>query len=130
MSNTSRISWVFAAVGRCKPNLTLACIDLPQPWTKLLSFDAGERKDAVAQQCEYIREWSARSVKNFFCVVIPDDAEKPRLENYKLAVESYGALGKVAEENEARILFEGWLSKLVFEWVDTARDVGWLMALF
>ncbi len=87
--------------------LKLACVDLPD-WPSLLAVDAGQRKAGVAKVAEFIRDWSERNVRNFFCVVIPNDPELPRLDNYKLAVESFGALGAVAEKTGSRIVIEGW----------------------
>jgi len=77
-------------------------------WPKLMSSDAGKRKEAVARNTEYVTKLASLGCKRYFTVAIPEDAAKPRLENYKLAVEGYGELARNIEKTGAKILFEGW----------------------
>jgi len=77
-------------------------------WPQIMSADAAKRKDAIAKNTEYIKGLSAAGCKRYFCVVIPEDVAKNRLENYKLAVEGYGELGRAAEKFGATIVIEGW----------------------
>lgn len=88
--------------------LKVGSVDLPQKWADLMSLDAGKRKDAVAQQTAFVNKWAEKGAKAFFVVAIPEDVAKPVAENYALAVETYGALGKAAATAGAKILFEGW----------------------
>jgi len=90
-----------------KAGLRVGTVDLLNA-RALLSPDGGKRKEAVAQNLDYLKTCVAHGAKLFFTVAMPEDVEKPRAENHKLAVESFGALGAAAREAGARILFEGW----------------------
>ena len=74
----------------------------------LLSPDAAKRRDAVARNTDFMRNMAGAGAKLFFVVIVPEAPDRPRLENYKLAVESYAQLGAAAEKLGARILIEGY----------------------
>jgi sugar phosphate isomerase/epimerase len=90
-----------------KAGLTVGTVDL-QNARALLSPDAAKRKDAVAQNLAYIKASAENGAKLFFTVAMPEDVEKTRADNHKLAVESFGQLGAAAKAVGGRVLFEGW----------------------
>ena len=77
-------------------------------WQGWMSPDAAKRADAVAQNQEYIEACAKMGVKNFFCVLLPEKPENPRAENFALAVESLGQMMPTLEENDARLVIEGY----------------------
>ncbi len=77
-------------------------------WTEMMSPDAGKRREAVAQNADYIRACAAAGAKTFFICMIPEDPARPRAENFAYMVESYGELKAVFEDNEAYLVIEGW----------------------
>lgn len=77
-------------------------------WTEMMSPDAGKRREAVAQNAEYIRACAAAGASVFFICMIPEDPSRPRAENFAYMVESYGELKAVFEDNDARLVIEGW----------------------
>ena len=87
--------------------IDVVSVDLPD-WPALLSPDAGKRKAAVETCGGYIREMAANGVKVFFMVAIPEDGALPGKENFRLAVESLGALAAVAEAVGTMVVLEGW----------------------
>jgi sugar phosphate isomerase/epimerase len=87
--------------------LRVGTVDLPGG-KALLTADAGARRDAVAKAADYIATSSAAGAKLFFTVVMPENPDQAVAEIHKLAVESFGELGKTAEAAGAKILFEGW----------------------
>ena len=56
----------------------------------LMSPDESKRKDAVAKIAESIKTLGEAGAKAFFTVAIPEDRDAKRLDNHKLAVESFG----------------------------------------
>ncbi len=74
----------------------------------LLSPDPGQRRDAVAQNADYIRDCAAIGAKNFFICMIPQDPSRPRAENFGYMIDSFGELRAAFEENDARLVIEGW----------------------
>lgn len=93
--------------------LRIGTVDLLD-WAAMLSTDAAKRKDAVARNTEFVKKHAAAGARLFFTIVMPEAPADPKekrlsqLENYKLAVESYGALGQAAEQAGASVLIEGW----------------------
>ena len=77
-------------------------------WGEMMSPDAGKRKDAVAQNAEYIRACAAAGAKTFFICMVPEDPSRKRAENFAYMVESYGALRATFEEIDAHLVIEGW----------------------
>jgi sugar phosphate isomerase/epimerase len=74
----------------------------------LLAKDAGKRKENIAKSVQYVKEASAAGAKVFFGVVIPGDPTAKRVDNYKIAVESYAPICEAAAGAGATIAFEGW----------------------
>ena len=77
-------------------------------WGEMMSPDAGKRRQAVAQNADYIRACAAVGVSVFFICMIPEDPSRERAENFGYMVESYGELRSVFEENDAYLVIEGW----------------------
>ncbi len=77
-------------------------------WQAMMSPDAGERKDAVAENAAYIQRCVDAGVSTFFICMIPQDPARPRSENFAWMVESYGELRASFEANDAYLVIEGW----------------------
>ena len=100
--NADEVGKTFVDAG-----LLLGSVDLPD-YHGLASPDTGRRAEAAAVNTEYIRKCVAFGAKNFFVVVQVEDVERSRAENFKYAVEGYGALADVLEECDAWIVIEGF----------------------
>src|SRR5262245_12741740 len=87
--------------------LRLGSVDLAE-WQGMISADKGKRAEAIARNSEYIRACAAAGAVNHFLVMLPEDPSRPRAENFGYMVESFGELAPVFEENQARIVIEGW----------------------
>ncbi len=87
--------------------LRIGSIDLAE-WQGMISPDKDKRTAAIAQNAAYIRACSANGPMNYFLVMLPDDPELPRAENFKYMVESFGELVPVLEESGSHIVIEGW----------------------
>ena len=85
----------------------LGSVDL-QDWRKMISPDKATRDEAVANNIAYIKACAAFGPMNHFLVMLPEKAELPRSENFGYMVESYSRLAPVLEENQAKIVIEGW----------------------
>ena len=77
-------------------------------WHAMISPDAGERKDAVAENAAYIQRCAELGATVFFVVMLPQDPSRPRAENFGYMVDSYGELRDTFEANDARLVIEGW----------------------
>jgi sugar phosphate isomerase/epimerase len=87
--------------------LKIGTVDLLE-WKSLFSADKAKRADAVAKNNEYIAATTAAGARNFFIVVLPENAELPRSENFGYAVESLNAITPALEAIGGRIVIEGW----------------------
>lgn len=74
----------------------------------MIAADAGRRKEAIAANAEHIRNCAKLGPTNHFLVMIPEDPALPRAENFGYMVESYSELAPVFEENNAKLVIEGW----------------------
>lgn len=77
-------------------------------WGDLMSPDAGKRREAVAQNAARIAEMAPLGAKNFFTVLLPAEPERERKENFGWAVESLAALAPTLEQQDARLVIEGY----------------------
>jgi len=77
-------------------------------WSGFISADADKRAAAVEANRDYIAACVKVGVTNFFAVMLPEDASKPRKENFPLMVEGLKALAPVLEANGAKLVIEGW----------------------
>lgn len=74
----------------------------------MLAKDKGRRADAIAANAENIRACAGLGAMNHFLVMMPEDPSLPRSENFGYMVESFGELAPVFEENNAKLVIEGW----------------------
>ena len=79
-----------------------------QDWAMLLSADADRRKQAVEKIGKYVAACTRFGIKNFFCVLIPEDPKLERRKNLDYAIESFLALEPVLLAGGAKIVVEGW----------------------
>ena len=77
-------------------------------WQEMISPDAGKRKDAVARNADYVKTVAGLGVTNFFLVMLPEDPQRPRPENFGYMVESFNELAPALEASNARLVIEGW----------------------
>ena len=77
-------------------------------WQGLMNPDAGERKDAVERNAEFVKAACEGGATNFFCVMLPTDPKRARSENFADLVESLTALAPTLEEAGGRLVIEGW----------------------
>lgn len=78
-------------------------------WQGLISADPDKRKDAVAHCKEYIETCGHRlGATNYFIVMIPENQDLPRRENFGYMVESYGELAPTLEQHGGKVVIEGW----------------------
>ncbi|MGC9522856.1 MAG: sugar phosphate isomerase/epimerase family protein [Anaerolineae bacterium] len=87
--------------------LAVGSVDLPD-WKGMISPDKGTRDTALARNAEYVQACAAYGPMNHFLVMLPEDPNRPRRENFDTMVESFSQLGPVLEENDARLVIEGW----------------------
>lgn len=87
--------------------LKIGSADLPS-WSGLITEDAGERAEAVAKQAAFLEKASALGIRNYFCVMLPKDAKKPRSENFALMLEGLNLLTPHLEKFNGRLVIEGW----------------------
>ena len=87
--------------------LLIGTLDLPNP-RALLSADAAQRSDAVAENAAYIRANASLGAMKYMVVMIPPDPDLPRAENFSHLIAGYSELVPALEESKARISIEGW----------------------
>lgn len=87
--------------------LRVGSVDLAE-WPGMIAADKGQRAEAIAQNSDYIRACAAHGPANHFLVMLPEDPSRPRSENFGFMVESFSELAPVLEENQARLVIEGW----------------------
>ena len=56
-------------------------------WGEMMSPDGGARKDAVAQNADYIEACVAAGARTFFICMVPEDPTRGRAENFAYMVE-------------------------------------------
>src|SRR5690606_5255193 len=86
--------------------LKVGTADLPV-WEAMISPDKGKRKDAVAQNAEYIKNTAAFGVRNYFMCMLPEKRDGNRAENFGYMVESYSELAPTFEAHDAHLVIEG-----------------------
>ncbi len=87
--------------------LRVGSADLKE-WQGMISVDKGKRAEAIAQNTDYIRTCAAAGPLNYFLVMLPENTDLPRSENFGYMVESFNELAPVFEENQAKVVIEGW----------------------
>jgi sugar phosphate isomerase/epimerase len=74
----------------------------------LLSPDKAKRAAAVELARSNIEKGAKLGAKIFFTLMVPEDPNLPRAENFKLMVESYASLAPTLEKCGAKLAIEGW----------------------
>lgn len=87
--------------------LRVGSVDLLE-WQGMISPDRGKRAEAIAKNTDYIRACAAYGPMNHFLVMLPEKPDLPRSENFGYMVESFSQLASVFQENNARLIIEGW----------------------
>ena len=87
--------------------LRIGSIDLPDGKGMIVA-DAGRRAEALASNSDGIRACTVDGPQNFFSVMLPENPQLPRAENYGYMVESFAALAPVLEESGSHYVIEGW----------------------
>ena len=87
--------------------LRIGSVDVPDN-KGMISADKGRRKAAIERNADFIRACAAYGPINHFLVMLPEDPSLPRSENFGYMVESFGELAPVFEENNAKLVIEGW----------------------
>ncbi len=87
--------------------LSVGSIDLLQ-WQPMFGADESARAEAIEKNKAFIAQSAAQGVRNFFLVVLPADPAAPRAENFGYTTASLGALTSTLEENDARLVIEGY----------------------
>jgi len=85
----------------------IGSVDLPE-WAGMISPDAGQRREAVARNQEYIERAAKAGPLNFFTLMLPKKPELSRRENFGYMVESYGELASTLEALDSHVVIEGW----------------------
>jgi sugar phosphate isomerase/epimerase len=90
-----------------KAGLRIGSVDLLE-WAKMISPDPAARDEAVAKNSAYIKTCAAFGPMNYFIVMLPENPALQRAENFGYMVESFRKLAPVLEENQAKLVIEGW----------------------
>jgi sugar phosphate isomerase/epimerase len=67
-----------------------------------------KRTDAVAKNAAYVKACAVIGPVNHFLVMLPEQPDLSREKNFGFMVESFTALVPVLEQNQARLVIEGW----------------------
>ena len=74
-------------------------------WSGLSSPDAAKRAVAVAEISEYVADCGPQ---NYFAVMIPEDASRPRAENFAYLISGLQSISAPLEAAGGRLVIEGW----------------------
>jgi sugar phosphate isomerase/epimerase len=87
--------------------LRVGSADLAE-WEAMIAPRGETRAQAVTRNTQYIEACAAHGIRNFFLVMLPENPQLPRAENFDYMVESFAQLVPVLEAHQARIVIEGW----------------------
>ena len=87
--------------------MKIGSVDLPDV-KGLITADKGRRKAAIERNADFVRACAKLGSVNYFVTMLPDDPALPRAENFGYMVESFGELAAVLEQNNAKLVIEGW----------------------
>ena len=87
--------------------LRVGSVDLLE-WQGMISADKSKRAAAVARNADYLQACAALGVVNHFIVMLPENKDLPRAENFGYMVESFNQLAPAFEQHHARLIIEGW----------------------
>ena len=88
--------------------LRIGSVDLPQPWSDLMSADDAKRREDADAKAQYIRSAVAAGAENFFVVMLPEDPSIARRRNLDRAVDGYGRMCEAVKGSGAKIVLEGF----------------------
>ena len=77
-------------------------------WSGFISADPAKRQAAVEANDAYFAACAKHGIRNYFAVMLPEDASKPRSENFGYMVEGLSLLAPVLERHGGRLVVEGW----------------------
>jgi sugar phosphate isomerase/epimerase len=86
--------------------LAIGSADLPDA-RGMISPDEDRRDQALAANSQYVRDCRGL-VRNFFLVMLPEEPDEPRKENFRCMVDSYSRFTDVLTGCGARVVIEGW----------------------
>ena len=87
--------------------LKLGSADL-HDFTQILAADPGKRKEVIQQNVSYVKDAARAGAKVFFTCILPTQHDRPRAENYKLAIESFAPICQALSESGATLAIEGY----------------------
>lgn len=87
--------------------LWIGSADLAE-WQGMISADSSTRQAAVEKNKAYIEACAVYGPMNYFLVMLPEDPELSRADNFGYMAESFTALAPTLEANNAKIVVEGW----------------------
>ena len=94
--------------------LGIGSVDLLE-WNTMIAADKAKRADAIAKRAdaiakntEYIQACAAYGVVNHFVVMLPENKDLPRNENFGYMVDSFNQLAPALEKHNARLVIEGY----------------------
>lgn len=87
--------------------LRIGSVDLLE-WETMIAADKAKRADAIAKNANYIQACAAFGVVNHFLVMLPENKDLPRSQNFGYMVDSFNQLAPTLEKHQARIIIEGW----------------------
>ena len=87
--------------------LKIGSVDL-KDWGGFLSPDADRRKQALDANVSYIESCVKLGATNFFTVMLPPEANRPRQENFEFMIAGLTPLCAEMEKIGARLVVEGW----------------------
>ena len=77
-------------------------------WNKFISAEAATRQAAADAARPYVEACTKAGVRNFFVVMLPENRERKRAENFAFMVEGMKLLAPILEANGGRLVIEGW----------------------
>lgn len=77
-------------------------------WRGLISPDPGKRKACVEENAAYIGACAPHGIRNYFAVMLPDEPERARSENFGFMVEGLSLLAPVLDSYRSFLVIEGW----------------------
>jgi len=77
-------------------------------WKELLSPDAATRAEAAKKASAWIEAGSKHGPQNFFAVMLPQEPQRARKENFDFMVDGYSKLVPALEKTGSHIVVEGW----------------------
>lgn len=101
-SNADTEGAAVAAAG-----LQVGSADL-KSWQGFISKDPAKRQEAADVNDAYFAECAKHGIKNYFAVMLPEDASLSRAENFGYMVEGLSLLAPLLEKHGGRLVVEGW----------------------